>query len=132
MTRKHLPLFVFFLFNTAILSACSTGTRLGETSPRQESEQVFFIVENYNWSDGNVYLVKEGGERRRLGMVVSMTQEKFSLRYSRVGTGRLYFCVHFIGGVDFCYPPEGFSVSPNDEVDFRIANHLVFSSIFIR
>ena len=134
MIRKRLPLFVcfLFLFITVILMACSTGAGPGEISPRREPERIFFTVTNNNWSNIVVYLVKESGMRDRLGTVTSMAQEKFSVRYISVGSGRLYFCLHLIGGNDFCYPPEGFSVNPDSEVDFKIANYLPFSTIFIR
>ena len=132
MIRKRLLLFVYFLFTVTALTACSTGVRSGEVSPRQEPERVFFTVTNNNWSNIVVYLVKESGMRDRLGTVTSMAQKKFSVRYISVGSGRLYFCLHLIGGNDFCYPPEGFSVNPDSEVDFKIANYLPFSTIFIR
>ena len=134
MIRKRLPLFVcfLFLFITVILMACSTGAGPGEISPRREPERIFFTVTNNNWSNVVVHLVKEGGEKRRLGMVTSNSRERFSLRYSSVSPGRLYFCLRLIGGNSFCYPPEGFSVNPDSEVDFKIANYLPFSTIFIR
>lgn len=132
MIRKRLPLFVYLLFIVVALAACSMGANSGEISPKRKPEQVFFTINNYNWSNVVVYLVKESGMRDRLGMVTSNARERFSVRYNSVSSGRLYFCLHLIGGNNFCYPPEGFSVNPNDKVDFKIANYLPFSTIFIR
>lgn len=76
--------------------ACSRTSKAGEEpSPRAEAA---VQVENQNYLDVNVYVVR-GGQRLRLGTVTGNSTRMFMLRPDMIGPGfEVQFEAHPIGG----------------------------------
>ncbi len=113
-------------------SGCATSgsTRTSWEAARRVDRQVTLEVDNNNWSDVIVYLVRYG-HSVRLGRVRSMGRE--TLRVPRgytVGVAPLRVLLRPFGskeGVEL----DPISVQPGQRIALTVQNHLQISSIFI-
>src|SRR5947207_14615178 len=108
---RALPL----LLCTFAAAACHRGA-VAPINPRAE---VALNVDNQNFLDMNVYLVR-GGQRIRLGTVPGLSSRTIMLRPEYVGYGAdLQFELHPIGGQGNPIT-ESISVHPGDVISLRI------------
>lgn len=100
-----------------IAVACSGMGRTGDdTAPRAEA---MVKVENQNYLDVNVYVVR-GGQRMRLGTVTGLSSRLFTLRPDMIGPAfDVQFEAHPIGGRTNPRT-ETISVHPGDVVELTI------------
>jgi hypothetical protein len=92
-----------------------------------EAPPVRIRVENHNWLDVNVYAV-HNGTRYRLGTVTSMTRQMFRLPVAMLAqTGEFRLLVDPIGSSEV-FLTEPLLVSPGQQIDWNVENHLALSS----
>ena len=85
-------------------------------------------VQNNNWLDVHVYLVRDGGLPRSLGVVSGPGQSEIELPGEATFTGSLIqILVEPIGGGG-SYLSQGLVISPGDRVDLTVQNTLGMSS----
>jgi hypothetical protein len=87
-------------------------------------------VDNHNWSDVTVYLVRSGN-RTRLGTVGTARSGEFRVPASYAATSRLSLLVTPIGSPTR-FESERFSVQPGQRVIWTIESSLKRSSLMIR
>ena len=88
-------------------------------------------VENYNFLDMRIYAVSHG-KRWRLGTVTSLSTQTFDLpSFLTLPTEEVSLVASPIGSRR-AYVAQPVLVDEGDVVEFRIANHLVLSSVFVR
>ncbi len=119
----------------AALAGCSTGS-MSQWSANDEplaaiDNSTAVVVENHNWADVVVY-AERNGDRRRLGMVTSMTSSNFQLpRGMRYGGDGVHLVAEPIAaGGRFVTGP--ISVAPGQQVRLRIENQLSISQWTVR
>lgn len=122
-----------------VLGACAPAARthaggdLGFLEGGQATERkgpTTVSVTNNNWANVNVYLLR-GGTRYRLGMVTSMSTSVFRVPGTAVlSQGDVRLMVDPIGSSQGYVTPS-LVVSPGDNVEFTIQNHLPVSSVSV-
>ncbi|HEX9293614.1 MAG TPA: hypothetical protein VF873_08000 [Gemmatimonadales bacterium] len=104
------------LLALALLSAgCGRAFKSG---PREPDPRTTLRVQNQNFLDMNVYVLR-GGQRIRLGMVPGLSTEVFTIPAYIVRSSPLQFEVHPIGGLENPRT-ETISVQPGDEIHITI------------
>ena len=114
------------------VTGCATRERTGSAAGEVGSatEAVSVVVENDNFSDVNVYAVR-GAERVRLGTVTGNTSAKLTLSPSLYTGDGVSLVAIPIGGVGAASSGR-LTLSPGDEVKFRIMPILNQSTVFVR
>ena len=112
--------------------ACLTGGLLGgcaKRGPAPENDdarhraEVALEVENHNWSDIVIYLVR-GNATERLGMVGSLNTQTFVFPYRRLGTGGdVRLRAYPIGG-PAAYTSENLYVQPGQWIKWTLESDL--------
>jgi len=88
--------------------------RAFKSGSREPDPRTTLLVENQNFLDMNVYVIR-GGQRIRLGTVPGLSHETFTIPAYVVRSSPLQFEIHPIGGL--ANPrTETISVQPGDEV----------------
>ena len=101
------------------LTLVSFACHRGAVAPINPQAEVALNVDNQNFLDMNVYLVR-GGQRIRLGTVPGLSSRTIMLRPEYVGySADLQFEVHPIGGQGNPIT-ENISVHPGDVISLRI------------
>jgi hypothetical protein len=119
-----LPLLVSLL-----LSDCASHHANTETTAATLNTPVDVEVENHNWSDVVVYLVR-GTQRQRLGMVNALSSTVFSFPYRRLGSsGDARLAAHAIGGGG--YTSESVLVQPGQSLKWTLESDLSRSSLAV-
>ena len=104
------------LLALALLSAgCA---RAFKSEPREPDPRTTLRVENQNFLDMNVYVLR-GGQRIRLGMVPGLSTQVFTIPAYIVRGSPLQFEVHPIGGLGNPRT-ETISVQPGEEIRLTI------------
>jgi hypothetical protein len=113
----------------AALGACAPATEQAELG-RPES-QTTLLVENNNWSDMVIYLVR-GSSRARLGSVTSMGTAKFRITDAMAGGGygELRIQADPIGS-DRTYTSPVINIVPGSQVELRLQNNIQISSFSV-
>jgi hypothetical protein len=89
-------------------------------------------VENGNWLDIRVYAVNESGAYDRLGTVTSFSSSTFQLpRWMSAANSQVQLVAVPIGS-NRSYAAQPVLVSLGDVVEWRLANNLALSSIWVR
>jgi len=128
------------VLRTFALAACAAAA-LGGCAPAAESvannapikSQTKLVVENNNWQDVAVYLLR-GTSRARLGTVGSMTKEQFTIPDSYVlGVAEITVQVDPVGSsASYVSPPiqvfPGARVSLSVNNNIRLSNFAVYAS----
>ncbi len=117
---------------TLTMTACVGGCSLlrgGDEDAEPEVVEVVVVVENRNWQDVTVYALR-GGARVRLGTVTSMQTGRFVLSTEMTGSTQLRLMADPVGSLE-TFTSEPVRVEPGDQVQWRLANQLVQSAIFI-
>ena|SRR5947207_681165 len=100
----------------ALLSAgCGRAVRSG---PREPDPRTTLRVQNQNFLDMNVYVLR-GGQRIRLGTVPGLSTEVFTIPAYIVRSSPLQFEAHPIGGLENPRS-ETISVQPGEEIQITI------------
>lgn len=95
------------------------------------SERTALVIENNNWQDMVVYLLKDG-MRHRLGNVQSLASGRFRLTPSMIGgSGSLRIVADPIGSTR-AWVSEPIHIQPGDVVQFKLENNISLSSYLIR
>lgn len=114
--------------------ACAPGAAPdgGTVQPAPWDDETVVQVNNHNWADITVYLVRDGSSSRvRLGSVMSMTEENFDVPRSVMpdaGGIRLY--ADPIGSRRG-YLTEPIQVAPGQRVEWQLENNLRLSSVSV-
>ena len=102
-----------------VVTLVSLARHRGAVAPINPRAEVALNVDNQNFLDMNVYLVR-GGQRIRLGTVPGLSSRTIMLRPEYVGYGAdLQFELHPIGGQGNPIT-ESISVHPGDVISLRI------------
>lgn len=96
MRAMRLPMAVLL---AAALAACG-GARAtdGEEEAPEPAAAVRLVVENKAFSDVGVFVVGDGGSRRRVGTVIANRTEDFTLNRAWFPSGRLRLLAEPVGG----------------------------------
>jgi hypothetical protein len=106
------------------LSACAPHG--GQVSPVFR-EQTTLFVENNNWSDMTVYIVRDG-MRSRVGSIPSFTRSRFVLSPAMIGgVGEIRLLADPLGS-NQRYLSEPILVNPGQQVRFRVENNVQLST----
>jgi len=100
---------------TLLSAGCGRAFKSG---PREPEPRTTLRVENHNFLDMNVYVLR-GGQRIRLGMVPGLSTQVFTIPAYIVRSSPLQFELHPIGGLDNPRT-ETISVQLGDEVRLTI------------
>ena len=118
----------------SLLAAAAVATAVGACAPMteqtaldQQQQKTQLVVQNDNWQDIAVYLVR-GTVRTRVGTVTSMTTETFTVPASFVlGVSEINVQADLIGSSDrYVSPP--IQVFPGAKINLSVTNALQLSS----
>jgi len=114
--------------------ASATGATTGATQSQDvdaASERTMIRVNNYNWSDMTVYVVRDG-TRMRLGSVSSLETRMFEVPTSYlISAGEVRLVADPIGSTRvFTSPP--LLIAQGQGAEWRLENSLALSSFWIR
>lgn len=120
----------------ALMTAAALPASLNAQSESSEvtaSETgVTVQVDNGNWLDMRLYAVVEGGAYDRLGTVTGFSKAKFEIPRQLTATnGQIQLVAAPIGSTER-YVAQPVMVSAGDVVEWKLANNLAMSSIFVR
>lgn len=91
-----LPLLLLALFG---LAACATGSGGGGEGSGDPGEATFLTVDNQSTFIMNIYALRQGGSRRRLGQARSLGRTTFTIPATMVfGSAALRFQADPVGG----------------------------------
>jgi hypothetical protein len=111
------------------LSGCASHHGTTQTTAAAVNTPVDLEVENHNWSDIVIYLVR-GTQRQRLGMVSALSKTVFTFPYRRLGSGGdARFSAHAIGGGG--YTSETVLVQPGQMLKWTLESDLSRSSLAV-
>lgn len=99
-----------------IVAACRSGAPRG---PEEMVPPTTLRVDNQGFADMNIYALRSGGERIRLGRVTGHTVEVFTLPSYIATSGRLRFLADPIGSNRTPVSDE-ISVTPGDQLNLVI------------
>jgi hypothetical protein len=117
------------LLSMLVLFGCASHHRSSQTTAASVNTPVDLEVENHNWSDIVIYLVR-GTQRQRLGMVNALGKTVFTFPYRRLGTGGdARFSAHVIGGGG--YTSETVLVQPGQSLKWTLESDLARSSLAV-
>ena len=112
-----------------VLFGCASHHGTTQAAPATVNTPVDLEVENHNWSDVVIYLVR-GTQRQRLGMVGALGSTVFTFPYRRLGTGGdARFTAHAIGGGG--YTSESVLVQPGQSLKWTLESDLSRSSLAV-
>ena len=89
-------------------------------------EQTALIVENNNWQDMALYLLRSG-TKVRIGSVPSFSKARIPLSGALIGAGEIQLLADPIGS-NRRFVTEPINVQPGQQVLFRLENNLAVSS----
>ena len=89
-------------------------------------EQTALIVENNNWQDMALYLLR-AGTKVRVGTVPSFSKVSIPLSGALIGAGEIQLLADPIGS-SRRFVTEPIAVQPGQQVRFRLENNLAVSS----
>jgi hypothetical protein len=111
------------------LSGCASHHGTTQTTAAAPNTPVDVEVENHNWSDVVIYLVR-GTQRQRLGMVNALSSTVFNFPYRRLGgSGDARLSAHAIGGGG--YTSESVLVQPGQMIKWTLESDLSRSSLAV-
>ncbi len=101
-----------------------TENQLAERTPHVE-----LVVQNNNWLDAHVYLVR-GSVRTSLGFMTALGKREFELpSWATLPGNDVQILVHLIGGVSYLTPVV--NVYRGDVVELVVQNNLALSSTVV-
>jgi hypothetical protein len=106
--------------------ACAPMARNADTGGLG-TERTTMVVENNNWSDMTVYLLRDG-VRTRLGAVSSMSRSTFVLSNAMLaGSGELRVLADPLGS-PHKWTSQPILLNPGSQVRFRLENNVSLST----
>ena len=126
-TGKHLlGAALVAVFTASACAPVSQGAQAGQI----EREQTVLLVENNNWADMAIYIVRDG-MRTRLGTAPSLRSAKFALSDALVGgSAEIRLLADPIGSSQR-FLSQPIHVMPGHQVRFRLENNVQLSSYFV-
>ena len=122
-----------WLLAAVTLAGCARHAEEGDDEePAPESAanaELPVEIENHNWSDVVIYLVR-GTATERLGMVGSLKTETFVFPFRRIGTGEARLRAYPIGG-PAAFTSENLYVQPGQMVKWTLEADLTRSFLAI-
>lgn len=127
MTHRVIALITVLACAVALESCLLRKSETDEEGPPPETE---LSVENRHWSDVTVYVLR-GNARVRMGTVTSMNTVRFVFPAVLVGqVTDIRLMADPVGNEPYISEPV--TIGPGDLVEFRLANNLTHSSIWVR
>lgn len=127
---KIIPAVALSAALTFSASGCASGLGNGNGGLTPSNAETLVQVDNNNWADMNIYVVRSG-MRMRLGTVVSMNSATFVVPEPMVSaSGEVRLLADPIGGApQFMTQPV--LVSPGQQIEFTLENNLNLSSLSV-
>ncbi len=129
------------VMSTAILAGALTAMSPGplwaqatdnaptENAVAERKAHAKLVVQNNNWLDAHVYLVR-GSMRTSLGFMTALGKREFELpSWATLPGNDVQILVHLIGGVSYLTPVV--NVYPGDVVKLMVENDLALSSTVV-
>jgi hypothetical protein len=115
----------------ATTGACAPAASGFDNAPGPQGGPAATVeVENNNWADMTVYVLR-GGSRVRLGMVTSMGKSVFRIPASLLNTsGDVRLLADPVGSRD-TYTTPIIQVNPGERIEFNIENHVAISNVSV-
>jgi hypothetical protein len=113
----------------ALLQGCAGRGDPGEGDEPPPNVEIAVEIENHNWSDVVIYLVR-GTSTERLGMVGSLRTETFIFPFRRLGVGDVRLRAYPIGG-PAAFTSEHLAVQPGQMVKWTLESDLTRSFLGI-
>ena len=103
-----------------------TENTVDERKPHAE-----LVVQNHNWLDAHVYLVRgRGSMRTSLGFITALGKREFELpSWATLPGNDVRILIRLIGGVSYLTPVV--DVYPGDVVELEVENNLALSSTVV-
>jgi len=103
-----------------------------EVKSNRVETRITVRVENGNWLDMRIYAVRQGGMYDRIGTVRSFTSREFKLpSWITASNAHIQLVAVPIGATQrYAAPPV--MVSQGDVIEWKLANNLSLSNIFVR
>lgn len=117
--RKALPLLALL----PLLGGCAHRTAADSASPDRGSLEVQLEVENHNWSDIVIYLVR-GTQAERLGTVTSLSRVNLVFPYRKLGNGTTVRLRAYPIGGRAAFTSESLLVQPGQTIRWTLENDL--------
>lgn len=123
---KRMGSLVAALVASASLAACAPAMN-GSEEVAQRNAETTLVVQNNNWTDMTVYVLRDGA-RARIGSVTGLSQGRFRLSDALVGgAGDVRILADPLGaGERFVSHP--LIIMPGQEVRLRLENNIALSS----
>jgi len=114
------------LIASASFAACAPAMKNTE-DVALGNEQTMLVVQNYNWTDMTLYVLRDG-TRARIGSVTGLGQGRFRLSDALVGgAGDIRILADPLGaGERFVSHP--LTILPGQEIRLRLENNIALSS----
>ena len=130
MRQVRAPIVWMLLASLTALGCASHSSKKGdEPSPGYDVE-LSLEVENHNWSDVVIYLLRSG-QPERLGMVTAHNTGTFVFPYRRLGaSGNSRLSAYPIGGGS-AFNSENLLVQPGQSIKWTLETELSRSSLVV-
>jgi hypothetical protein len=128
---RHLwaPIAWVLLASATFAGCASHSSKKTEPSPGLDAE-LSLEVENHNWSDVVIYLLR-GGQPERIGMVTAHNTSTFVFPYRRLGaSGNSRLSAYPIGGGS-AFNSENLLVQPGQSIKWTLETDLSRSSLVV-
>jgi hypothetical protein len=129
--RIAAPIAAVALVAAAALPA-SLNAQSESSDVTSNETRVTVQVDNGNWLDMRLYVVVDGGAYDRIGTVTGFSKGKFEIPRQLTATNSPIQLVAAPIGSTERYAAQPVMVSVGDVVEWRLANNLAMSSIFVR
>ena len=107
------------------MGACGPANR--QAAEQEQSDRATLLVENNNWQDMTLYLLRDG-MRTRLGSVTAMGRGRFVLPAAAVmGSGDVRIVADPLGSSQV-WTSQPIHVMPGQHVRFKLENNVHLSS----
>jgi hypothetical protein len=118
------------LLASLIVGGCASHSS-GKTDPAPGRDvELSLEVENHNWSDVVIYLLR-GGQAERIGTVTAHSTSTFVFPYRRLGTsGNTRLSAYPIGGRS-AFNSENLLVQPGQSIKWTLESDLSRSSLMV-
>ncbi len=113
-----------------ILLLCGCATTGTNSGTKNERGAVVIHVENYNWGNAVIYVMR-GSSKVRLGSLRSGRRQKLYVPSAYIMGSNLQLYVRFVGE-RYTLTTDPVPVRPGQHVNFVIRNYLPFSTVFPR
>ena len=117
------------LLTTSTITACSAKSGEGDEGAEPQELIVSVTVENRNFQDMNIFVIR-GSSRVRLGMVASMSTQTFRMRSEMMRSTQVRLVADPIGVFE-TYESEILRIEPGDQIKWTLSASLTNSAIFV-